>query len=91
MQPDAVDEIVSTVVCLLVTDKSIIGPTRIQVAATKENGLLKDCFAMAELDEALRFALGLAWQWCAYGIARTTSSDIPAGKQFGPMQFQPTA
>ena len=83
VQSDAVEGFESTIVCLLTTDGNIVGPTRIPIAATKVNGLSRDCFAMAEkplavkasslgqrlgmleeeplaeLDGALKFALGL--------------------------------
>lgn len=85
MQSDAVNGFESTVVCLLTTDKNIIGPTRIRVAATNQgkrpferlfslvekqsfdqdlvarskNGVL-EAEPLAEVDKALKFALGLA-------------------------------
>ena len=83
MQSDAVEGFESTVVCLLTTDGSVAGPTRIPIVPTKGNGLARDCLAMAEkplaiktsslgqrlgmleekplaeLDGALKFALGL--------------------------------
>lgn len=36
VQSDAVNGFESTIVCLLTTDKNIIGPTRIRVAATNQ-------------------------------------------------------
>lgn len=54
VQSDAVNGFESTVVCLLTTDGSMLGPTRIPIAATKENGLSRDCFAMAEKPLAVK-------------------------------------
>lgn len=48
IQSDETNSFDSTIVCLLTSDASIKGSTRVRVSPSETNGLAKDCYVMAD-------------------------------------------
>lgn len=54
VQSDKITNFDSTIACLITSDSSTSGPTRVKLTPSNENGLQRECFAMADKVVAIK-------------------------------------